>query len=129
VRAVPERPLRPDGAPSSPGLDAFGRHPVHDGEQVPPRGGAEHGAQGDVGQGGDVAGGEQPVPAQLGRGHGAHAPELLDGQGVEERVLEVGLDEQQAVRLGDAARDLGEERRPCDADRDGQPDVVAHLGA
>ena len=56
-----------------------------------------------------------------------HAPEPLDGERVEERELAVGLDDEQPVGLRDAARDLGQELRPRDADRDRQPDPSTHV--
>ena len=45
---------------------------------------------------------------------------------MEEVELAVGRDEQQPVGLRDGARDLREELRPGDADRDRQADALAH---
>ena len=63
---------------------------------------------------------------QLRRGHFAHAPEPLDRERVEEPELVVGRDHEQAVGLGDRARDLSQELRSGDTDRDRQPDLVEH---
>ena len=52
------------------------------------------------------------------------APEPLDRQRVEELELAVGGDDEQAVRLRDAARHLCEELRARDPDRDRQPDLL-----
>ena len=60
-------------------------------------------------------------------GDRADAPEPLDRQRVEEVELAVGRHHEQAVGLGHAARDLGEELGPRDADRDRQADLLAHL--
>ena len=46
---------------------------------------------------------------------------------MEELELAVGRDEEQPVGLGDRARDLGEELRAGDADRDRQADPLEHL--
>jgi hypothetical protein len=64
---------------------------------------------------------------QLGRGLLAHAPEQLDRQRVQELALAVGLDDEQAVRLADPARDLGQELGPGHADRDRQADPFPDL--
>ena len=49
------------------------------------------------------------------------------GQRVQELELAVGRHDEQPVGLGDRARDLGEELRAGDADRDRQPDPLEHL--
>ena len=68
-----------------------------------------------------------PRVAQLRRGHRADAPQPLDRERVQERQLAVGRHDEQPVGLGDAARDLGQELRPRDADRDRQADPLAHV--
>ena len=68
-----------------------------------------------------------PRSCSLPRGHRPDAPEPLDRQRVEEGELAVGRHHQQAVGLGHAARHLGEELRPRDADRDRQADPLAHV--
>ena len=80
-----------------------------------------------LGQLGDLADGPDPALAELPAGHRPDAPEPLDRERVEERQLAVGRHDEQSVRLGHAARHLGEELRPRDADRDRQPDLLAHL--
>ena len=68
-----------------------------------------------------------PTPRMpRGRG-GPDAPQRLDRQRVEEVELALGRDDQQPVGLGLRARHLGEELRARDADRDRQPDLLAHL--
>ena len=67
-----------------------------------------------------------PRRAELLGRHGADTPEPLDRKRVEERELSVRRDEQQSVGLRDGARDLREELRPGDADRDRQTDALAH---
>ena len=66
---------------------------------------------------------------QLGCRHVPHAPEPLDRQRVKEFQLRLGGDDEQSVRLGDAARDLREELRPRDPHRDRQPDALAHVAS
>ena len=68
-----------------------------------------------------------PIPSvsELVRRDRAHAPEPLDRQRVEELELAVRRNDQEAVRLGDAARHLREELRPRHADRDREADALA----
>ena len=56
----------------------------------------------------------------------AHAPEGLDRQGVEECLLPVRFDHEQAIRFRRTARHLGQEFRPRHADRDRQPRFGEH---
>ena len=55
------------------------------------------------------------------------APEPLDRERMEKVELAVGLDDEQPVGLRDAARDLRQELRPRDPDRDRQADALAHV--
>ena len=57
------------------------------------------------------------------------APHEADGQRVEERPLVGRLDHDQPVRFGHLRRDLGEVLGARRADRDRQPDLVAHPGS
>src|SRR5512132_2101175 len=65
--------------------------------------------------------------AELGRGDRSDAPEALDREGVQEGQLAVGGNHQQSVGLRDPARDLGEELRPGNAHRDGEPQLLEDL--
>ena len=65
-----------------------------------------------------------PVGAELVRRDQADSPESLDRQRPQERRLPIGLDDEQAVGLGGAARHLGEHLRPGDADGDRQSDSL-----
>jgi hypothetical protein len=69
---------------------------------------------------------DSPGP-ELRRGRRADAPEPLDRKRMEKRKLTAGRDDQQTIGLGDTARDLREELRRRDADRDRQPDPLPHL--
>ena len=66
-----------------------------------------------------------PRACELRGRHRPDAPEPLDRQRVEEVELAVRRHDEQAVGLRHAARDLGEELRPRDADRDRQADLLA----
>ena len=78
----------------------------------------------------ELADGADPVGVQLGGGDRADAPEPLDRQRVQELLLAVGRHQEQPVGLADGAGHLGEVLGAGDADRDRQPDLVAHpLGA
>ena len=70
------------------------------------------------------ADGPDPTVVELPGGHRPDAPEPLDRERVEKGQLAVGRHDEQAVGLGHAARDLGEELRPRDADRDRQADLL-----
>ena len=69
--------------------------------------------------------GGDPVRPQPARGGRADAPQALDRQRVQEGELALRRDDQQAVRLGDAARHLGQELGAGDADGDRQADLAA----
>ena len=64
---------------------------------------------------------------QLARRRRPDAPEPLDRERMEEVELAVGLDDEQAVGLRDAARHLRQELRPRHPDRDRQADPLAHV--
>ena len=70
-----------------------------------------------------------PQPVQLPGRRRPDAPEGLDRQRVQERELALGRHLEQPVGLRDAARDLGQELRPRDADRERQPDLLEHAAA
>ena len=72
----------------------------------------------------DLADGADPARVELARRHRPDAPQPLDRQRVQELELAVGRHDEQAVRLGHAARHLGQELGPRHADRDGQPDLA-----
>ena len=84
----------------------------------------QHGQHGLVDTG-ERADGVDAAGAQLVRRHPADAPHPLDGQRVQELQLAVARHVEQAVRLGERARHLGEELRARDADADRQPDPLA----
>ena len=60
---------------------------------------------------------------------GADAPQALHGERMQERELAARWDDEKPVRLRDAAGDLGEELRPCDADGDRQADDLADVAS
>jgi len=57
-------------------------------------------------------------------GHATDAPQALDRQRMQEVELAIRRHEEEPVRLGDRTRDLGEELRARDPDRDRQSDLV-----
>ncbi len=66
------------------------------------------------------------VAVQLLRRHRADAPQPLDGERQEELLLPIGLDDEESVGLAHRTRDLREELRAGDADRDRQARLGAH---
>ena len=68
-----------------------------------------------------------PARPELPRRDRPDAPEPLDRERMQEGELAVRRHDEQAVGLRDAARHLGEELRPRDADRDRQPDALEHV--
>jgi hypothetical protein len=76
---------------------------------------------------GDLGDRAHPQPVQLLRGHLPDAPQHPDGQRVQEGLLALGRDDEQPVRLRDAAGHLREELGAGDADRDRQPDPFGHV--
>ncbi len=91
--------------------------------------GTEHCHESALGQERQAADGGDPPASQLGRRDGADTPEALDLERVEELELAVGRNDEEPVGLADAARDLGEELRPRDPDRDRQSDILANRPA
>ena len=75
----------------------------------------------------DVGDSVDAAVVQLRGGLDADSPQPLDRQRVEEGELTIGLHDEQAVGLGDPARDLREELGARDADRDRQPDALEDL--
>ena len=66
-----------------------------------------------------------PARVQLARRSPARRPTAArPGSGCRNASSRVGRDDEQPVRLRDRARDLGEELRPRDADRDREPDLA-----
>ncbi|CAM4527479.1 hypothetical protein NONI108955_44135 [Nocardia ninae] len=92
-------------------------------------GGAEDGAQRAFAEIGELSDSGDVVFVQGTGGDFADAPESFDRQRMQEFEFAVGWHETQAVGFGDGAGDLGQEFGAGDADRDGQPDLVAHPGA
>ena len=76
---------------------------------------------------GDFPDGRDPVDAQLPRGDDADAPQPLHRELVKEHELALARHDEQPVRLRHAARDLREELRAGDADRQRKADTLAHL--
>ena len=66
---------------------------------------------------------------ELAGSHLADPPEPLDREGMQEGKFLVRRNDEQTVRLGHTARDLGEELRPRHAHGDRKPDLLAHGGA
>ena len=95
--------------------------------ELPAGGAAEQRDEHALAELGDLPDGGDPNAVQPPRRHRPDAPETLDLERVQEGELALGRHHQQPVRLGDPARDLGEELRPRDADRDRQAYPLAHL--
>ena len=93
---------------------------------VPPGRAAEHGDERRLTELGDVPDGADAAAVKLGGRDEADAPEALDRQRVEEGEARGRRHDEQAVRLRHAARHLGQELRPRDADGDRQADLVEH---
>ncbi len=74
----------------------------------------------------DLADRVDPEAVQLGGCDGSDSPEALDGQRVEKAQLVVRWHNEEAVGLGHATRDLGEELGPRDPHRDWQTDPLAN---
>ena len=123
-----ERALGPDRPAPAADLDRPGVAVVGQGVEVAPGGLPEQRAQHVGAQGRHLPhGGDAPV-VEAGGGLGAHAPQSLDGEGVQEVQLAVGRHLQQPVGLGHAAGHLGQELGPGHPDADGQPDLVEDPG-
>ena len=126
-RAPPERPLRPDRPPAPARPDTPSVVVVRERVQVPARGAAEHRDERLLRELRDLTDRPDPAVVQARRGLRPDAPQPLDRKRVEEPELPLGRDDEQPVGLRDAARDLGEELRPRDADRDRETDALAHV--
>ncbi len=99
---------------------------VRQGMELPARRASEHRDERRLAELGDLANGLDASEMELLGGDPADAPEALDGKRMEERQLVGGRNDEEAVGLGDAARDLREELRPRHADRDTQADLLEH---
>ena len=75
----------------------------------------------------DIGDGRNQARAKLPRCDRPYTPQSLDRQRVEERELVSDRDDQQAVGLCDAARDLSQKLRPRHAHGDGNPDPLVDL--
>jgi hypothetical protein len=95
--------------------------------EVPARRQPEHRDQRVLGQPGDLADGRDPPLAKPPGGDRPDAPQPLDRERVEECQLAVRRHDEQAVRLGDGARHLGEVLGPGHPHGDGQADPLANL--
>ena len=124
-----ESPLRADRASAPPRLHGARVAVVRERVELSTRNAAEQRDERRLGERRDLANGPDPEPVELPRRHPAHAPEPLDRERVQERELAARRHDEEAVGLGDPARHLGKELRPGDADRDREPDALAHLGA
>lgn len=93
--------------------------------EVVPGARTQHRHQRRFGNPGDFADRGDPYRVQLLRRLRANSPEPFDRQWVEEGEFGAGADDQQAVRLADAAGDLGQEFGASDADRDRKADPFA----
>ena len=127
--AAAERALRPDRAPAPTDRHAARIAVVRERVEVPPGPAAEQGDEQRLVELRDLADGADAAAVELLAGHRPDAPEPLDRQRVEERELAVGRHDEQPVRLGDAARDLGQELRPRNSDGDRQADLLEHAAA
>ena len=91
--------------------------------QLRPHAAAEHRDERGLVRRRDLADGRDADAVQLLGRDVPDSPQTLDGKRVQERELAVGRHDEQAVRLRNAARDLGEELRARDADRDRETDM------
>src|SRR5581483_4649634 len=103
---APERALRPDRAPPAADPDGTRVAVVRQRVHVPAGGAAEQPDERLLRQVCDLGDGRHADGAELRGGRGADAPEPLDRQRPEEGELAPRRDDEQPVRLGDAARDL-----------------------
>src|SRR5829696_1415166 len=77
----------------------------------------------------EVAHGDHAEAGQALLGGGPDSGEALDRKGVEEIELRAGLDDEEAVGLGEVTRQLGQQLRDGDTDRRGEPGLLAHAPA
>ena len=127
ARSPAERALRADRAPTAARPHAAAVVVVRQCVEVPARRASEHRHERLLRQLGHLADRPDPAVVQALCGLRSDAPQTLDRERMEEVELAVGWHDEQAVRLGDPARDLGEELRPRHADRDRETDAVAHI--
>ena len=127
--ARPERALRADRAapharhhPAA--IDVAGQR-----KQLMTHRAADHGCERRLAELGDIGDRLDAVRVQLLGGLHADAPQPPHRQRVQECQFTIRRNQQQPVRLGLLAGDLGQELRARDADGDGQPDAVADLRA
>jgi len=126
-RPSAERALCPDRSAAASDLDRPGIPVVGQSVQVPTGGAAEQVDEPLLAELRDLRHRRDRTLAQLGRGDRPDAPEALDRKRMQELELPVGRDDQEAVGLGDAARDLGEELRSGHPDGDGQANLLEDL--
>ena len=128
VTAATDGVLRADRPAAPADLDASRVTVVGEGVQMAPGERTEDRHERALTDASDVGDGRDAAVVQLGGGLGADAPQPLDRERVQERQLSTRRHDQQPVRLGDAARHLGEELRAGDTHRDRQAHPLAHLG-
>ena len=129
MASAPECALRADRAAPASRLDAAEVAVLRERAQVTAGRPAEHRDERRLRQCGELADRPHVPGLQAPRRRRADAPHALDRQRVQERELAVGGDDDQAVRLCDAAGHLREELRPRHADGDRQSHALAHRGA
>ena len=95
--------------------------------EVAAGGTAEHGHQHRLRKPRDLADCPDPTVVELVGGDRPDTPEPLDRERVQEGELAIGRHHEQAVGLGDAARNLGEELRPRHPDRNREADPFADV--
>ena len=126
-RPAAERPLGSDRAASSADVDPPWIAVVGERPEMTSGGGTDDPRQRGFAEPGDLRHRGDRAVVELPCGDRSHAPQALDRQRVEERQLAVDGHDQQAVRLGDPARDLREELGPGHADGDRQTDPLEHV--
>ena len=94
---------------------------------MPARRPPEQGDQRRLGERRDLTDRRDPAGVELAGRHPPDAPEPFDRKRVEKGQLTIRRHHQQTVRLGHAARDLGEELRSGHADRERQTDPLEDL--
>ena len=82
-----------------------------------------------LGQRGELPHRRDAEPGEPLARRGPDAPEPLDRERMEKLELGPGCDDEQAVGLGEIARELREQLGDRDADRRGEPRLVAHAAA
>jgi hypothetical protein len=127
LRRAAERALCPDRTPAPVGLDWTGISVVGECVQVPARRSTEQRNERRFGELGDLTDGRDPDASELRRRRRPDTPEPLDRQWMKKGELAPRRHQEQPVWFGDTARDLCEELRPRDPDRDRQADPLADL--